>query len=181
MSSSPYFLALLPPAGIAAEIRAMQEEAHRLFDSKKALRSPPHLTLVPPFVMKNRRQPDLWAALQQWNESQSEFLITLDNFGTFPPRVVFVAVRPDPKLDRMQRELTEWLSRQFDLRTDRSYGFHPHLTVAFKDLKRPNFPAARAYFEQREFHRQFVVKGAQLLRFAAGRWQVVNGPEGSSN
>jgi 2'-5' RNA ligase len=41
-----YFIALLPPAGLRADIETLKEEMHRRFGARHALKAPAHLTIA---------------------------------------------------------------------------------------------------------------------------------------
>lgn len=46
--SSLYFLAVIPPEPVFSEVMAFKKEMSERFSSSRALKSPPHITLLPP-------------------------------------------------------------------------------------------------------------------------------------
>jgi 2'-5' RNA ligase len=50
MVKSPWFIAVIPPEDIQEAVTALKREAAARFESRHALKSPPHVTLIPPFV-----------------------------------------------------------------------------------------------------------------------------------
>lgn len=173
--SSLYFIALLPPPDIQAEVTAFKAYAAEHFQSRRALNSPPHITLIPPFRFEEAPARALRADLDAWQREQPPFTVQLDGFAAFPPRVIYVDIRPNEQLARYQQALADWLAAQYDISGSSPHGFHPHMTVAFKDLKRRQFPAAWSYFQALPYQRQFVVERLYLLGWVAGRWQVQDG------
>ena len=51
--------------------------------------------------------------------------------------------------------------------------FHPHITIAFRDLKKPMFYEAWEYFGGLKFNGRFSVEEVNLLKHEGGKWNVV--------
>jgi 2'-5' RNA ligase len=49
-------------------------------------------------------------------------------------------------------------------------GFHPHVTVAFRDLKKPVFYEVKKAFENKELKGAFAYSGFSLLKLEE-RWE----------
>jgi 2'-5' RNA ligase len=167
-----YFMAILPPPPIRAEVTAFKQQARKRFHSAHALTSPPHITLTPPFRYEPARIPGLVDEASDWLESNLvPFDIQLDDFDAFPPRVIFVKIGESPPLIALQKQWSAFLDDTFGIpREERP--FHPHMTVAFKDLHRPEFPRAWAYFKNMNYQRGFTVEGVALLKHEGGKWEV---------
>ena len=168
-----YFIAVVPDALIREEVTAFKEYARDHFQTKHALRSPPHITLIPPFWTSEAASLRKTLAEFTANFPCRDFRVLLDGFQAFPPRVIFVRVVPDSLLKALQKDLQRFLWTSMRLKARSKYEFHPHMTVAFKDLKRSRFPEAWAYFSQLTYVREFHVTGLALLRHSAGEgWTV---------
>ncbi len=63
MASSLFFIAVLPPKEIQAEVTRFKEYAAGHFHSSRALRSPPHITLISPFQWPEERAEEMMQAL----------------------------------------------------------------------------------------------------------------------
>ncbi len=128
-----------------------------------------------PFKWKDERINDLRDHLDKAVSGIDGFDIELSDFDFFPPRVVFVDVVKNEAL----RTLYDRVSEQMRLlhvfnASHKDRGFHPHMTVAFRDLKRSVFPAARAHFEQLTYGASFRVDHIVLLRHDEGKWEQFN-------
>jgi len=169
-----YFLAILPNAAIQAEVTAFKQYAREHFRSGRALRSPPHITLIPPFRWKkeesNLIDPYARFALAADHPAIS---IALRDFDVFPPRVIFVHVESNPRLMAFQNELERFTREQLGLGREDRFPFHPHMTVAFKDLSRPKYREAWAYFSKQTYRRTFTACALSLLRNGPGGWTEV--------
>lgn len=170
-----HFIAIIPPAPILSEIRQLKEYAAAHFASHHALRSPAHITLFPPFDIKDGAEEPLKLALDRFAAQQPRFPQALKNFAYFKPRVVFVNVVMNENLQALKDQLVACL-REHGLKNERfaTLPFHPHVTIAFRDLAVPQFRAAEAYFTTQTYEASFTVAEICLLRLVAGRWHIVN-------
>lgn len=172
MKTSLYYLAILPNSEISDEITAFKQYAAQHFDSKRALNSPPHITLIPPFRWPEGRVRSIENTLKTFVKQNSIFELQLKSFEAFPPRVIFVQPENHPQLMKMQADLKNTLKEQNELTYKDIFGFHPHITVAFKDLKEDIFPIAWDYFKQLEYFRTFIVDNITLLKHNGKVWEI---------
>ena len=172
MSESLYFIALVPPDEIQEEITKLKQEVAEKYESKHALKSPPHITLHMPFKWKDKRFREVEGVMEKLNSDFEPFEVQLKDFDFFEPRVVFVDVVENEKLNRLQKEVVSVCRKQLKL-DDANYKnrpFHPHVTIAFRDLKKQMFYEAKKEFEERRVSFEFQVGEAKLLRHDGVRW-----------
>ena len=62
---SLYFIALVPQEPTYAKVVGLKEEIQAGYESKAALRSPPHITLHMPFKWKHEKEAILYKTLEQ--------------------------------------------------------------------------------------------------------------------
>lgn len=172
MKKQLFFIALLPGEPIASEVTRFKHYAADHFQSARALRSPPHITLIPPFWWAPADRGRLDGALAEFCRERPPFSIRLRGFDCFPPRVIFIAVRPNQALTKLQAALQDYLQKSLALPARDRRPFHPHLTVAFKDLRRAVFPEAWRYFSEQPYERSFEVEELILLRYREQAWKV---------
>lgn len=144
------------------------------YDSRAALRSPPHITLQAPFEWNLEEQPQLSQALAEFAQGQVPVPIQLKGFGAFPPRVIYLHIERTPILLASQKALADELERRFEICDPRkARPFRPHMTVGFRDLKRENFRRAWAKFEAQSVEFEFTVPNLTLLLHDGKRWNAV--------
>jgi 2'-5' RNA ligase len=51
-------------------------------------------------------------------------------------------------------------------------GFHPHMTIAFRDLKKNKFQEVWQLFKERKFQAEFPYAGISLLRLEK-KWEEI--------
>ena len=96
-----FFVALLPPLAIQAEVIQIQNYFRDRYSNDKApIKSPPHITLIAPFELSSDRLETLQIELEKFAKSRSPFTINLSKFAAFPPRVIYIDVEPNLSLQK---------------------------------------------------------------------------------
>ena len=73
-----FFVALLPPLAIQAEVIQIQNYFRDRYSKDKApIKSPPHITLIAPFEISSDRLEPLQIELEKFANSRSPFTINL--------------------------------------------------------------------------------------------------------
>lgn len=169
-----YFLALIPPSPLKDEVHELKLEIKERFDSAHSLKAPPHITLLSPFRLNDSNKDEVEIILKKFGRSFKPFEVQLKNFSTFENRVIFIDVEKKPDLMDIQLQLenmARFNSNLFNYKyEDRPY--HPHLTLAFKDLTPENFKRAWDEFRNQTFDATFTANAIYLLKHTGKRWEV---------
>ncbi len=173
--SQQYFIAIIPPSPIYEEALRLKEYFRDTYNSKASLNSPPHVTLHMPFRAKEKKEGELTEKLARFANDHQGFRLTLHNFSCFSPKVIFIDVETNPELQALQQELHRYCKTELNLynATYKEQPFYPHLTLAFRDLKKPNFEKAWQEFRDKEFHADFAVDSITLLKHTGKLWQAL--------
>ncbi|MBW4614912.1 MAG: 2'-5' RNA ligase family protein [Desmonostoc vinosum HA7617-LM4] len=169
-----FFIALLPPQHIQEYANEIKQYFADKYASCYAQKSPPHITLQPPFEWADENVTLLEASLREFASRQQSITITLKGFRAFAPRVIYIDVVKSQELLTLQANLmthTETDLRIVD-QVSKERPFAPHMTVAFRDLTRQNFKAAWPEFEQRQLYFEFMAEQLTLLIHDGRRWHV---------
>lgn len=169
-----FFIALLPPQEIQDSVTEIKQYFADRYASRHALKSPPHITLQPPFEWFREDLPKLEEFLAEFSRRRPSFSVTLSGFSAFPPRVIYVNVLKTAELLAIQKDLMQQLEANFTIVDPASKGrpFSPHMTVAFRDLTKQNFKAAWSEFESRSLSFDFTATQLTLLIHQDGRWHI---------
>jgi 2'-5' RNA ligase len=166
-----HFIAIVIPEPLASRIRMIQEYIATHFESKAALRSPPHITLVAPFYADDAGVQRIAEVLPQVKEEHA-LNVRLKGFDHFGRRVVFVHVDPDPKLSGLASRLVRSLIDEgLDVKEE-TREYHPHVTVAFKDLTPRMYTHVWDYVQSIELEAELEIGQITLLRLHEGRWTI---------
>ncbi|MEM9568451.1 MAG: 2'-5' RNA ligase family protein [Cyanobacteria bacterium P01_E01_bin.34] len=168
-----FFLALLPPPDMQASITAIKQEFGDRFNSYHALKSPPHITVFPPFKWPES-QKSQFECLADFAAAQEKIPVTLSGFGAFPPRVIYVRPLKSPTLMEAYERLQKFLAARLELvdLMAKRRAFSPHVTVAHRDLSKENFRAAWVEIEERSFDAEFTAIQLTLLQHNGHHWEI---------
>ncbi|MGI9318029.1 MAG: 2'-5' RNA ligase family protein [bacterium] len=171
MNTAICFIAIVPGPELCSEVRAFQQTVSEKFQSSRALRAPPHITLIPPFKWGLELMSQMDNELRTFTEARDPLLIQLKNFEAFPPRVVYLNVTDNPALNDFQAALQNHLSSKLGVTSDRPERvFRPHMTVGFRDLRKKMFHNAWTHFSEIRFEREFLASQICLLQHSGERW-----------
>ncbi len=171
---SRFFIALLPPQHIQNHANQIKRYFADHYASYGAQKSPPHITLQPPFEWLDTDLLRLEASLWTFASGQNSVPITLSGYDAFAPRVIYINVVKTPALLTLQIDLMAYLTSNLGIvdEVSQTRPFAPHLTVAFRDLTKQNFQAAWTEFQQRRLDFEFMADKLTLLLHDGKRWNV---------
>ncbi|HYG03142.1 MAG TPA: 2'-5' RNA ligase family protein [Chryseosolibacter sp.] len=169
-----YFIALIPPSPVYEEAVSLKTFFKENYNSKASLNSPPHITLHMPFRWKEKKEAELITTLGNFIKQFDPQKICLDNFGAFVPKVIFINVATSEILTGFQRDMQRFCRRELNLfnANYKEQPFHPHLTLAFRDLKKHAFLKAWEEFKDKEYKAEFIADRIALLKHTGKVWQV---------
>ena len=173
MSKPLYFIALIPPEPFRQKAWEMKEHFRDTYHSKASMNSPPHITLHPPFKLKQEKEEkDLEQALQKLASDFRPFEAKLQDYGAFAPRVIFIDVEKEPAMEKLQKEIMEQVVERAEEEKKRpDHSFHPHMTLAFRDLSKPNFHRAWKEYQSKELSYSWEVRQFTLLKHNGRHWE----------
>ncbi len=166
-----YFLALVPEGEVFDKSEHIKEELQDRFNLKYARRSPSHVTLKMPFTYNEAKEGKLMGKLHTFTKSRQAFPVRVKGMGRFGTRVIFIKVLPSPALLELQQALSQFCKVGLKLDqelSDRNYT--PHMTVAFKDLKKGKFWEYYEATKEKAFNGEFLADGIILLKKEKERW-----------
>ncbi|MBI3520659.1 MAG: 2'-5' RNA ligase family protein [Bacteroidetes bacterium] len=168
-----YFIAIVPPEPLLSHIQDVKRFVFENYQTKGALRSPGHITLHMPFSWEESKEDKLLTAIEAFKYTDN-FTISLANFSCFEPRVVFINVEESEQLLDLQKKLVQHVKVNLQLfnQSDDLRGFHPHITIAFRDLKKPVFYKLWSDYQHKLFEAKFTCRSFSLLKQAGDRWDV---------
>ncbi|MTI41981.1 2'-5' RNA ligase family protein [Fulvivirga lutimaris] len=170
-----YFLAVIPPEPILSECQAHKDHFFEKYNSKASLNSPPHVTVHMPFKLKEVKEPQLIDEVDNTIANIEPFQLQLNGYDHFGQRVIYVMVEDSEPLLNLFLEIRKMMKVNFNIfNADyKNRGFNPHITLAFRDLKREAFKQAWPEFENATYKKSFDVSSLGLLKHDGKKWQVL--------
>ncbi len=174
MSKQLFFIAVLPSLDIQQSVNEIKHHFAEVYNSKSALKSPPHITLQAPFYWELARLDELKSVLTEFSNHKISFPVVLDGFAAFKPRVIYVDVHKTPELITIQKELMDLLEASLQIvhQVSKTRLFTPHMTVGLKDLTKVDFYKAWSEFKEKQFDAKFTATRLTLLQFKDKKWEI---------
>lgn len=174
MEKALYFVAVIPYKPLADEITEVKRDISIQYNTVHSLKSPPHITLQMPFRFLEAKEFKIINALKTISEADKNIEIEIKGFGAFPPSVLFLNITENDKLWYLWKKVTDNLRVMAGINnaTYRNQGFRPHLTVAFRDLKKSEFTKAWQELKSKPFNRVFQLNNVWLLKHNGKSWDL---------
>ena len=169
-----YFIGIVAPAHVNEAVLKWKLLMKERFSCVVALRSPAHITLVPPFWMEDTVEDKLTHALAVFCRSQASFQIDVQGFGAFKPRVIYVNVQANNSLKSLRVQLEKFLLKREDFPVKKEERpFQPHISIATRDLHKKTFREAWEIFEHKKYETTWITTGISLLKHNQKNWDVI--------
>ena len=168
-----YFVALVLPTDLDEKILQFKKHMADEYNCRVGLKSPAHITLVPPFWMDENMESMLTASIESLSKRPC-FTLSTNDFSAFKPRTIFVAVKESGELDQLKKDTGNYFENQpqFKIKPE-SRPFHAHITIATRDLYKKDFACAWPYFESKNFRETWKANGISILRHNQKNWDVI--------
>ena len=178
-----YFIAVVLPLYIRREVYNFKKIMAERYYARHAFKCPAHITLHMPFKWKSTQEAELYRLLIDITTNKRSFEVVLQNFGSFEPRVIYINVVENNLLKMLRDQvLREMRKRHVYNGEYRNEGFQPHVTIAFRNLRKVNFFDAWDAFKYQKYERSFFVNEITLLKYQSDNWnQMRNFPFMDSN
>lgn len=168
-----YLTAILPPALLAEEIDNIRKEIADKYKIYAALKPPVHITLYKPLRLPSAQEEHLLQILKSVAFLHYPFEQKLENFDYFNNKTLFIDCVKEPKLDALQSNISElYYKNKIDADDVKSNtSFHPHITIANRDITPDIFVPLWAEFKNRKLKRSFTIDRFTLLKHDGKKWQ----------
>ncbi|WP_256009478.1 2'-5' RNA ligase family protein [Desertivirga xinjiangensis] len=172
---SLYLTAILPPTALSEEIDDIRKEISARFNVFSALKPPVHITLFRPLNVETSLEKHLIKWLKPITLLHKPFAIELENFDSFNNKTLFVHCIKNPLLQALQKDISGIFNTNKVCREELSGNnrFHPHITVAFRDVKPEVFDQLWLEFKNRKLKRSFIADRVSLLKHDGRKWNLM--------
>lgn len=168
-----YFIAIVPEGELQEQVTGLKFQLKEQFNLKYALKSPAHVTLKMPFLWNQAKEVNLVTQLGTFFQEQAPFELKLSGIGKFGNRVIYIKVREQKELITLQSKVSMLCKSQLKLNQELSdQAYHPHMTLAFKDIKKAHFIEYFNFIKDIGFNQTMEVKQVALLKKVEHKWKV---------
>jgi 2'-5' RNA ligase len=170
-----YFIGIVPKGEVGAEADEIKQDLKAGFGLKYALKSPPHVTLKMPFLFNEKNEGLLSKKLNSFFAGEKGFELEFKGFKTFGKRVIYIGVNYPSELLGIQSRLAQFCKGKLGQTLELSdTNFKPHMTIAFKDLKKSEFENYLEFLKKYEMDYRTVISEIALLKKAHFRWEILD-------
>ncbi|MES2774227.1 MAG: 2'-5' RNA ligase family protein [Bacteroidota bacterium] len=167
-----YYIAALCPGDVNEQVSRFKLYMQEKYGSRAAQKSPAHLTIVPPFKAEEDMEKLLKDFVEAYNVGLVPFEVQLKNFDHFEGRVLFVDVVPNEALNAMEQDVNTQFTSEFPSIIFRTKPeFHPHVTIATRDIPEHKFNEIWQYFQQQQLDAVYPCKELTVMKLDRGVWQ----------
>lgn len=168
-------MAIVLPEELNKEVLGYKQYMLDKYNCKVGLKSPAHITIIPPYWMLRDKEQELLNRLDALVRQAPSFSIATRNFSAFKPRTIFIDVEVDESLKNFKRMVDRFFleNKDYDAKVD-TRPFQPHITIATRDLYKKSFAEAWAYFETKKFEIEFTATRLATLRHNGINWEVIH-------
>lgn len=170
-----YFIAIVLPQYLDEKIISYKKLVLEKFDCKVGLKSPAHITIIPPFWMEDEKEVQLLHDTDNLCSSIHSFPVITNNFSAFSPRTIFIDVEKNEQLNQAKQTADRFFKQRphYKMKIE-SRHFHPHITIATRDLHKKTFYEAWQLFETKIFSEEWMATGMSVLRHNNSIWNVIH-------
>jgi len=174
-----YLIAVIPPEEINEQIRKFQHDMAKRFQSSKALRNIPHITLKAPFQTVDEEHSHVLSWFDALQTDVPPFPVILNGFGSFSGSarpVIYVKPVTNPLLSKLQIQIIQAFSGTFPAikvsHTEKV--FSPHITIAYRDLTPEFYTNAWSEYADMPFNASFQVSSFHLMQHDGNGWNTIS-------
>ena len=168
-----YFVAILCPEQLDRKIFQLKQWMKERFGCIVAMKSPAHIALVPPFWFETEKEVWLVQTLNSFKTDLDQLEIQLNGFSHFGKRILFAQIAKNTGLEELKKQVGNHFTSTFaDSIKQDDRPFHPHVTIATRDMKPSHFAEAWEYFRDKQFTEIFSSKTISLLKLSPVKWNL---------
>ncbi len=165
---SLYFIAFEPPTELSDQIRLISKDFAQRFGAARAFNSFPHITLIPPFNFDEQNESQVVGRFMKMELTVNFFEVHLTRYNCFnrtKSPVIFLEPESSAELRKIYNEVNLAMSvfNYAEL-------FHPHVTVAFRDLTYEAFLEAWEEYCEKPLDLHFEVERISLYKHVQAKW-----------
>jgi 2'-5' RNA ligase len=172
-----YFIAVVPFSDLQNKVNELKRDIATRFNSARALKVVPHITLKAPFLWPATSHATLLKWFDNLKLPEHSFTLALQGFGSFKNKknpVIFIKPVANLPLTLLQRELiNSFAALEPAIVQPIDKNFTPHMTIAYRDLTPANFEKAWEEYSHKEFEEQFEINAVHLLQHNGTQWNII--------
>jgi 2'-5' RNA ligase len=167
------FAGFILPEPYHSEINFIKNAVAEKFRCLHALKTPPHITILPPFHMDQSHLAGFNMELEKMLTVEDSFYIHITGFGFFTTNhVAFLDVELSTQLKEIKFGVMKVLKNYLIVKDQK---FHPHITIAHRDVEPAQFRLLKSYLESMpEYVARIPIRDFILFKHYQRSWTPVS-------
>ena len=171
-----FFVALLPQGEPKARIHAIKLQNAGRFACRVAMKTPPHITIIPPFRLASDRVNEMIAAVKNHFAPTDNLVVKFGGVSAFEERTIYLDILLNEALKSYDLAAKNLVNAQPELFPAVRFHdvFHPHVTLANRDIAPSDFQEMKSYLESKFYPTESENLKLEVLHLDRGRWEVIS-------
>ena len=167
-------IAIVLPEPLFSFVRDQQNFIAEKWDCRHALRTPPHITIIPPLAITPEEINGLQEIAGEVAAKCNSFSLAVKGYGAFKPRVIFIKPELPPGLSDLYQNWRDALMKTFPhvLGKYPDKPYHPHITLAHRDVDRKQFDEMWNLYENKKIDISIEINQFCILGHGKNGWEI---------
>lgn len=172
--SGIYLLAIIPPHELSREIHQIRLLCSEKFGVLKALKPPVHISMYRPFRLEEEFEDNFIHIIQSATAEQVVFEQKIEDFEAFNNHAIVLRALLNPGILKLYTIISTIMKdKGIDKHPTDIFPFHPHLTIAYRDIKPEVFPLIWKDYKNKKYNASFKADYLSLLKHDGNQWLVI--------
>lgn len=163
-----YFVALLPDDNTCKLVADYKQVIYRQFACKAALKSPAHITLVPPFMMNNAQLEQVMVEMKKISSTATKFRIQTEGWNHFTNRTIYLDCQNSQYLAKIHARCQE-LAMQIGINISQR-NFIPHITLANRDINAQQYDSLWEIVNNMDYPKSVIIDSLVIFEQTPNQW-----------
>jgi len=170
-----YFVALIPQGEVKVQINHVKHQTGGRFGCRQALKSPPHITIIPPFRLQPERVEEMLEAVRGNFEAPVNLSVSFNGLGAFENRTIYLDIVADSGINSYDLVAKNLVATKPDLFPNVRFHdtFHPHITLANRDIPPGDFLEMMDYLKKKTLPESCNELSLEILHLDRGKWMIL--------
>jgi len=169
-------VAIVPPEPLFSFVKEEQNFIAQKWNARQALRTPPHITLIPPISLDERESAELERISNEIASQHPSFRLKVTRYDSFSPKVIYLK----PNFPHALSVLYTGLMKTILVKIPHAMqkypyeSFVPHITLAYRDLDPLRFKEVWKYYKNKKVNFAVDINRISILDNTSDGWVITS-------
>ena len=176
-------VAIVPPEPLFSFVKEEQNFIAQKWNVRQALRTPPHITLIPPISLDEGESEELDRISKEIASMHASFRLKVTKYETFSPKVIYIKPSFPYVLRVLYTDLMDAIIAKIPHAIQKYpyESFVPHITIAYRDLDPLRFKEVWKYYKNKKVNFAVDIERICILDNSAEGWVISDSYELTAN